>query len=135
MLAKLRTFPPVISLTPQTGVQFLDFGFNSAQVPLSRSFLNAADTANGQPRLVCLYPDSEGGQLVDAAGRIPTQPELIYSLTGVRAAETFLQVWLPVPFLRIRETHPEGGHRFADGPTNWARIWLTELPEVQRKQA
>ncbi len=33
-----------------------------------------------------------------------------------------------MPFLRIRERQPDGDHRFDNGPVNWARARLLELP-------
>jgi hypothetical protein len=127
MLAKLKTYGPVINLVPHTGVQFLDFGFDINALRISRAFLNEPDGADGEPRLICLYRNSDGGPLVDANGRVPVQQERIYSLTGARAADTFLDTWLPLPCFRIRETQPDGCHVFDEGPTNWARVRLVAL--------
>jgi len=124
MLAKLKKFGPVISLVPQTGIQFVDFGLDINAVRVSRAFLNEPGAG-----LVCLYQDGESGQLLDAAGQVPVKQELIYSLDGARAATTFADGWLPLPFLRIRETGPDGGWLFHKGPLNWARARLVELDE------
>ncbi|MCP5424400.1 MAG: virulence factor SrfB [Gammaproteobacteria bacterium] len=128
MLAKLKQYGPVISLVPETAIQFMDFGFNLDEIRVSRSFLNIPATADDPPDLVCLYPDSEGGPLRDGEGRIPVQQEQIYSVSGARALEPYLACWLPVPFLRVRERLPDGACHFAQGPGNWARVRVVELP-------
>ncbi|NJN45454.1 MAG: hypothetical protein HC808_02015 [Candidatus Competibacteraceae bacterium] len=90
MLAKLKQFGPVISLVPESAVQCLDFGFNSHEIRVARAFLNEpGERSDDPPTLISLYPDREGGQLVDAGGRIPVHQEAIYSLTGARALEPF----------------------------------------------
>jgi len=52
----------------------------------------------------------------------------VYSLNAAKAAAIFAGAWVPVPFLRIRERHPDSHHLFDKGPTNWARARLVELP-------
>ena len=126
MLALLKNFAPLINLIPNTAIQFLDFGFNLNETRLSRAFLVEAG-ADGLAGLTALYPDDAGGQFVTGDGRT-VKPDQVYSLNAAKAAAIFDGVWLPIPFLRVREAHPNGHHLFDKGPVNWARARLTELP-------
>ncbi len=126
MLAKLRPWSPLVNLIPNTAIQFLDFGFNLNEVRLSRAFLTAA-SVEGRPILIPLYADDASGQFAARDGQ-PVKPEQVYSLNAAKAAVIFDRVWLPIPFLRIRERQPDGDHRFDNGPINWARARLLELP-------
>lgn len=126
MLAKLTQYAPVINLIPNTAIQLLDFGLNLNEARLSRAFLTQT-TAEGRAILTCLYADDASGQFVTDDGK-PVKPEQVYSLNAAKAAAILDQAWLPVPFLRVREPHPDGNHLFDKGPTNWARVRLVELP-------
>ena len=126
MLAKLKNYGPLINLIPNTAIQFLDFGFNLNETRVSRAFLTEAG-ADGRPLLTALYADDASGQLVTQDGRT-AQPEQVFSFNAAKAAALFDGVWLPLPFPRIREPHPDGHHLFDKGPVNWARARLLELP-------
>ncbi len=126
MLAKLKQYAATINLIPNTAIQFLDFGFNLGETRVSRAFL-AETGADGRAVLTCLYADDASGQFVAQDGRA-IKPEQVYSLNAAKAAAIFAGAWVPVPFLRIRERHPDGRHLFDKGPTNWARARLVELP-------
>ncbi len=126
MLAKLKTFGPLINLIPNTAIQFLDFGFNLNETRVSRAFL-AETGADGRAVLTALYADDASGQFVTQDGRgVP--PEQVYSFNAAKAAALLDRVWIPLPFLRVREPRPDGYHLFDQGPTNWARARLVELP-------
>ena len=126
MLAKLKNYGPLINLIPNTAIQFLDFGFNLHETRVSRAFLTEAG-ADGRPLLTALYADDASGQFVTQDGRT-AQPEQVFSFNAAKAAALFDGVWLPLPFPRIREPHPDGHHLFDKGPVNWARARLLELP-------
>ncbi|CDH46725.1 virulence factor SrfB [Candidatus Contendibacter odensensis] len=126
MLAKLKKFSPLINLIPNTAIQFLDFGFNLSQSRVSRAFLSETG-ADHRPVLTSLYPDDASGQFVTEDGRAVT-PEQAYSFNAAKAAGIFAGVWIPLPFLRVRERRPDGDHLFDQGPCNWARARLMELP-------
>ena len=126
MLAKLKHYSPLINLIPNTAIQFLDFGFNLNESRVSRAFLSEAG-ADGRPVLTSLYPDDASGQFVTQDGRAVT-PEQAYSFNAAKAAGIFSGVWIPLPFLRVREPRPDGHHLFDQGPINWARARLVELP-------
>ena len=126
MLAKLRRFGPLVNLIPNTAIQFLDFGLNLNEIRVSRAFLAEPGT-DGRALLPALYPDDASGQFVTQDGRA-VKPEQVYSLNAAKAAGILDGAWIPVPFLRIREPRPDGYHLFDQGPTNWARARLVELP-------
>ncbi|HRX70675.1 MAG TPA: virulence factor SrfB, partial [Candidatus Competibacteraceae bacterium] len=126
MLAKLRQLGPLINLIPNTAIQFLDFGFNLNEIRLSRAFL-AETGADGRPLLTPLYADDASGQFATHDGKT-VKPEQAYSLNAAKAAMILDRAWLPIPFLRIRERRPNHDHLFDNGPTNWARARLVELP-------
>lgn len=126
MLAKLKTLAPLVNLIPNTAIQFLDFGFDLNETRVSRAFLTETG-ADGRAVLTALYPDDAGGQFVTQDGRA-VPPEQVYSLNAAKAAGIFDGVWIPLPFPRIREPRPDGYHLFDQGPTNWARARLVELP-------
>ena len=126
MLAKLRRFGPLVNLIPNTAIQFLDFGLNLNEIRVSRAFLAEPGT-DGRALLTALYPDDASGQFVTQDGRA-VKPEQVYSLNAAKAAGILDGAWIPVPFLRIREPRPDGYHLFDQGPTNWARARLVELP-------
>ena len=126
MLAKLKTLAPLVNLIPNTAIQFLDFGFNLNETRVSRAFL-AETGADGRAVLTALYADDASGQFVTQDGRgVP--PEQVYSFNAAKAAALLDRVWIPLPFLRVREPRPDGYHLFDQGPTNWARARLVELP-------
>jgi len=126
MLAKLKKYAATTNLIPNTAIQFLDFGFNLDQTRVSRAFL-AETGADGRAILTCLYADDASGQFVARDGRA-VKPEQVYSLNAEKAAKILDGAWIPIPFLRIRERHPDGHHLFDKGPTNWARARLAALP-------
>ena len=120
MLAKLKLFGPLINLIPNTAIQFLDFGFNLNDARVSRAFL-AETGADGRAVLTALYADDASGQFVTQDGRA-IQPEQVYSLNAAKATAILDGVWIPIPFLRVREPRPDGHHLFDKGPSNWARV-------------
>jgi len=126
MLAKLRRLGPLINLIPNTAIQFLDFGFNLNEIRLSRAFLTENGT-DGRPLLTPLYTDDTSGQFTTRDGRT-IKPEHAYSLNVAKAAMILDKVWLPIPFLRIRERRSDDYHLFDNGPINWARARFVELP-------
>ncbi|ABC23949.1 virulence factor SrfB [Rhodospirillum rubrum] len=111
-LAPLLKYPPVVWLTPRSGIQFLDLGFRLAgdRERVSQwSFYDGPDMP--APRIV-----GRGGEA--ARGRVS------YEVDWRGVLETFGRVWVPVPFFRREQA---GGH--ADGPINWARAQVIALDQ------
>ncbi len=124
----------VVTLVPNSGVQFLDFGVTPtyAATVQQRFFcetrMDELD-ADGRPaellHAVEHDPDKEP-YYVDVASnrRVPISEDSVFSVRGEQGLDAWSGRWLPVPVLRVQE---DGG--FADGPWNWARLFVTRLPE------
>lgn len=121
------------TLVPFSGVQFLDFGFNLDAVAfksvgfIERTTADDQSTADEERTLFPLKGDDEEDAAVLEAGH-PDDVE--YDINKTKALEPFLEKWTPVPVLRIRPSPGPGGRElYDDGPTCWARILVTKLPE------
>jgi hypothetical protein len=111
-LAPLLQYPPVVWLTPHSGIQFLDIGFRVAgnrELNTQWSFFDAPDMP--APRIV-----GRGGD--EPSGRVS------YEVDWRKITETYGRTWIPVPFLRREQA---GGYK--DGPSNWARAQVIPLSE------
>lgn len=145
MLKTLVSYREVETLIPNTGLQYLDFGFNVSQLEakkLRRMFapISLEGRVDDQGHdLFHLRPveENDDGDFValGIANEAPEFPdeEDVYSLKAEAALETLSGVWLPMPFLRSIESNPGAGERFAEGPTNWARVYVAKLtsPDTQ----
>ncbi|MCB9946519.1 MAG: virulence factor SrfB [Rhodospirillaceae bacterium] len=159
MLKPLPSFRPVVSLIPNSGLQFLDFGFDIDRTSkLARSYWeerrplppgeDLGDDAADFPTLTlpegggggdgermmavllrCLRPHPEDGVLYDpVSGQVPPDDE-VYTLNKIRGLEVFLNKWVPIPFLRVKSENAPGVFDVDRGPSNWARVRVTELDE------
>ncbi|MBS0560293.1 MAG: virulence factor SrfB [Proteobacteria bacterium] len=126
-LAEIPRYPDTVSIIPESGIQFLDFGFSLALPDGKRNPRVPSDWGFFDPR-----PD----------GRTPAQPlptllrrgdaDLVpgkedYAVDLKRLVRFVAGRWLPLPLLR-----EEPGGRHYQGPVNWARCYLTPLPERDR---
>ena len=139
MLKPLPSFRPVVSLVPNSGLQFLDFAFDIDRTPkLNRTFWEEQQvdqkTADGivPVALRSLRPHPDTGELFDPVSERAPDPEETYSLNKVKGLEPFLAKWVPVPVLRIKAETAPGCYVYDRGPTNWARVRLVELAERDR---
>ncbi len=132
MLAPLASkLDRLISLIPNTGVQFIDLGLNiNEHKKYNRSFWERPkDDGSGLNVLRALELD-ENGDLVDReTGAQPhsltgyVEEGLYPPISGVEAINTFEGQWLPIPFHRATR---DG---YANGPSNWARMRIVTLAE------
>ncbi len=140
MLKTPYDFRPVTSLIPNTGIQFLDFALKGQDVErLSRTFwpeVHRDQTdAEGRPlvTLHALTKDGEGRFLhvtpAHPNGIEPPEQET-FSVRAPQALELFERQWLPIPFLREGQRGSDNLPIFDKGPTNWARLWVSALPET-----
>lgn len=123
-LAELPHYPPVVSLIPNTGIQFLDFGFSLSDADGKRN--PKAPTAWG-------YYDPLPGKQGPAAV-LPTllsrgDEQLApghedYAIDVKRLVQFLERAWVPLPMLR-----EEPGYRHYPGPVNWCRAFLLSVPE------
>ena len=137
--ALTRAYRSVVSLIPFSGVQILDFGFDIDATPkLTRFFWEERHTdqptADGTipVSLRSLHPEPDSGELIDPATGQRPRDEDVYSFNKVKALDAFLGKWVPIPFLRIKGKDTNGNDVFDQGPTNWARVRVVELPERDR---
>ena len=128
MLKPIIEFKPTetVTLIPNSGVQFLDFGFDRALArKLSRAFAFVRDPGPGDT--VSIHPLEPGPDdtLVyvrpGETARITAHEDQIYSMNPDNALDRLDRMWLPFPFFR------RSGPGFDDGPTTWARIKVVRL--------
>ncbi len=172
MLKSLPNFRSVISLIPNSGIQFLDFGFDLDRSPkLTRSFweerraasaadaadaddaaagvaapsltvedaADAAAPAGGEAPLVQvmlrslqLHP-SENILYDPATDTVPPEDDpFLYNLNKQKGLEVFLDKWVPIPLLRVRSEPSPGVFDLDQGPSNWARVLVSELDAPDR---
>ncbi len=114
-------FKPVVALTPNSGIQFLDFAFRlDAGARFSRSFLEEGDSGTGERTLRALV--SEEGALLHPLTGEPAEAQ--YAINIQRAFEPFLSSWTPLPLMRVRGRDAAGRDVFDEGPSNWARVYV-----------
>lgn len=113
----------VLSLVPGSCIQFLDFHLPAdATAAVARRFYEEQGDGEG----VALHAVTlEDGVFYHPVTEQAIDASLTYLVTGDAAVEPFLGKWLPVPYLRQL---PQQRGRPAvndEGPTNWARIFIT----------
>ncbi|MGF7177632.1 virulence factor SrfB [Azospirillum doebereinerae] len=124
----------VVTLIPNTGIQFLDFAVTAAFAgQVQQHFyceVRATETdADGRPAEVLhivRHDEDKQPYYLDPASGLPVAvaEDEVFPVRGEQALDMLAGAWLPAPVLRVRE---DGA--FADGPTNWARLFVTRLPE------
>ena len=137
MLKPLSSFRPLISLIPNSGIQFMDFAFDVDKTPkLTKSFWeeehrDQVDAEGNTPvTLRNLREREDDGELYDPVTEaLPDPQDQQYNLNKLKGFEVFLNKWVPVPFLRIKSELSPGVYNLDRGPTNWARVRIVELPE------
>lgn len=142
MLKRLTSLRRLISLVPASGLQFLDFGFDIDALPkVARAFweepVTAAVTGDGQQQVVLrtlVLDEARGGLIDPRTGALAPQDE-VYELNGRKGLEPFLGRWMPLPFLKVRGKAADGGDLYDQGPSNWARLRVVELPSKDRDGA
>ena len=130
-LSRLPEWRDEVSIIPFSGLQMLDFGFDMSQCRAAFAFAEALEASEGdttQGRLVPLTGDDE----IDAkrlAGA-PMAHQRRYEVNLKSALPPFLEKWLPVPVLRIKQDRAPGGVELYDpGPTAWARMRVCSLDQ------
>ncbi|UEM20655.1 virulence factor SrfB [Skermanella mucosa] len=123
-LPELPHYPDVVSLIPNSGVQFLDFGFSlidgdgrkNPKAPTDWGFYDPhPDTRTGAQELPILLRRG-------ADDITPGRED--YAIDVKRLLQFVGRTWLPIPLFR-----EEPGRSFHHGPVNWSRAYLVQLPE------
>jgi hypothetical protein len=130
MLGPLPQFKSVVTLVPHSGIQFLDFGLNiDPPLRVNCSFVEEREAGKSDGLLTLQAMVTEEGELRHAVSGEPVHGDPTYSFNAARGLEAFVEKWVPVPFLRSLGQDARGREVLDEGPTNWARVWVTELPE------
>lgn len=146
MLKQLCQFREVETLIPNTGTQYLDVGFN---VEALRTLKIRRDV---WPRIRPGETDTDGRPVFDlevvernededyfvlsdddSPPRFVDHAQEVFSVDADKAIDAYARVWIPVPFFRRRETAGSPVAEFYDGPTDWARAYITPLDNADRE--
>jgi hypothetical protein len=131
MLKKLQDLPRDQTLVAHSGVQFVDYGFRiDENLAFSRMFLEKiGGERNGQPYYVLRQIENsrQGAGLIDSETLEPISSNATYSVRLQQALEAYDGVWLPAPYLKRRGLDEQDRETFEHGPTNWARMRVTQV--------
>ena len=129
--------PALVSLVPQSGIQFLDIAFSAERLPrTTMSFWEeplppGADPNRGLVSLRVLQAD-ETGELLDPVSGTSPPPEDVYQVGRNQALDPFVRRWVPLPYFRVSAIAAGGREVHEKGPTNWARARIVDLPAPDR---
>lgn len=129
--------PALVSLVPQSGIQFLDIAFSAERLPrTTMSFWEeplppGADPNRGLVSLRVLQAD-ENGELLDPVSGTSPPPEDVYQVGRNQALDPFVRRWVPLPYFRVSAIAAGGREVHEKGPTNWARARIVDLPAPDR---
>ena len=125
---------PLITLVPNTGVQFFDVPLDLETLPrVTRTFWEEpVGTASAAPGVVPvmlreLVADADG-TLVVRNGTVTPPDEQTYTIGRNGAFEMHLNRWVPLPYLLTRPAGPGLQAQYDRGPANWARACLAVHP-------
>ncbi len=120
--------PPLITLVPQSGIQFWDTPLDMDSLPRqARTFWEerlggTPDPDGAQPvKLHELVADPETGQLVEKLTRDAPPADETYAVSPRQAIDLHLGRWAPLPYLRLLSRSGTGQEAHDVGPSNWAR--------------
>lgn len=123
----------VVTLIPNTGIQFLDFGVTAAFAAQVQQYFYcqplAGELEDGrQPVQLHEVGKDEEKQFYyqdPATGmRVYLEEGDEFLVRGDQVLDLLAGRWMPAPVLRILEDGV-----FDEGPFNWARLFVTKLPE------
>lgn len=128
-----KDWPAEVTLTPYSGIQFLDFGFDESAGGQSFRFSERLNV-EGEEELWSLWPRT-GDAEIDS--HIPPRTHESetehYDINRRQALEPFVGKWTPVPLLRIAEGRGPGGREiYEKGPSTWARMMLVPIEEAEQ---
>lgn len=120
MLPDIISYEEKITLIMSSGIQFLDFAL---KLDLRREAAGEFAPQRSNLSLARLHHDERSDQFYHPAEPgVAVAPKL--SVPVDQSMALLNNVWLPLPFFRM--TPPR---RFADGPSNWARVRIVPLAE------
>ncbi len=122
-----------VSLIPGGPVQFLDFLYDTNLFGRhKRSFKEEKRKDEGEKAMLIPYTMQDEVPISGLTGKpIDVAPGLdAYDVDARKCLDNWKNEWIPLPFLRLRDQQwPDGGERFECGPSNWARCYVTEMPD------
>ena len=138
-MKEMPSYKSPVSLIPGGCLQYLDFAMDLSRIEKGTRFFREERQQNDQkqalPRhvLFCLAQDEDGCFVDMTTGRTC---DYDYEVKAKKCVDIWLDQWLPIPVLRTRDQKwPDGGVRFEQGPSNWARCRLMrsrEAPDTLR---
>lgn len=126
--------PAMITLIPNTGVQFWDIDFAIDQLPrVTRSFWEEklGDRRSESTTTAMLHEleaDEAGTLSVKRSGAMP-DPDECYQIGRNEAVEMHLNRWVPLPYFLANAPNALGRRSYERGPINWARARLAPHPQ------
>ena len=126
--------PPLITLIPNSGIQFWDIDIDIDALPrLTRSFweepISQVPDENGNyPVVMHDLIEDEQGTLLDRSKRFPP-PNETYPIRHTQAIEMHLGRWVPLPYFLVKAAGLHGEELYDRGPSNWARLRIVEHPQ------
>lgn len=122
--------PPanIFTIIPNTGLQFLDFGFDAKEVAAHRR--NFVETrADGELNLLIVSPQAGGNGFVSHTGETVSEDD-VFAVRFEHALAVLAEDWIPMPFFKELGRDASGRWRFDQGPSNWVRARIMELDEL-----
>ena len=130
--------PPLITLIPNSGVQFWDLDLNVDALPRqARTFWEEPVAVPGvveagsgalPVKLHELVQDAESGQMVERLSRDVPPAEETYPISARHALDLHLGRWVPLPYFMLLSRSGTGAEVHDKGPSNWARGRLAPHP-------
>lgn len=136
VLGKLTDFGDTITLVPQSGIQFVEYGFDLDTLPsFKRRFIERAGAPRAEDGLVeyRLLPnwDDDNPDPKAAGPHEELFSDDVYDINTDHVLKLFLNEWIPVPFLRVDQNRDRfGNETYLPGPADWARVRVVESREA-----
>ena len=136
MLQKLTDYGETITLVPQSGIQFVEYGLDLGQTPqFARNFIERPTEETRDSGDLVRYRLLPNWDDEDPQGEEPHAPvagDEEYSVSKKQIIDVFLDRWVPVPFLKIQPGRDAfGNETFDDGPVDWVRARIVETKKSQ----
>ncbi len=106
-----KDWGPVVEIAANSGIQFLDFHFDSNSLKGFESGFYEAQNENGNVVLNKSDIESHSGGDVQ------------YSISSQDVLTTYIERWVPIPYFSSDQARSDGG------PYNWARARLVKNPD------
>ena len=130
--------PPLITLIPNSGIQFWDTPLDIDSLPRQqRTFweepLAGTPGPDGrqQVRLHELTADPETGEMMEPTSRDVPPAEETYGIGVRQALDMHAGRWVPLPYFQLLSRSSTGQEAHGHGPTNWVRARIVPHPAAK----